>query len=129
MKHIPNIAGGLLGLAFIAFSLMYFFKMMPDMPPPPAGSPQALFMGAIIPTGYMNFVKACELIGGILCAIPLARNLGLLFLGPVILNILAYHAFLTNRAGLADPVLIVICLLAVYLLWAGRKNFAGLLNR
>ncbi len=129
MKYLPNIAGGLLGLAFIAFSLMYFFKLMPDMPPPPPGSPSALFMGAIIPTGYMNFVKACELIGGILCAIPLTRNLGLLFLGPVILNILAFHIFLTNRAGLADPALIAICLLAVYLLWAGRRKFAGLLNR
>ena len=129
MKHITNIAGGLLGLAFIAFALMYFFKMMPDMPPPPPGSPQELCMGAIIPTGFMNFVKACELIGGILCAIPLTRTFGLLFLGPIILNILAYHVFLTNRAGLADPALIVICLLAVYLLWADRKKFAGLLNR
>lgn len=128
MKHLPNIAGGLLGLAFIAFSLMYFFKMMPDQPAPPEGSPIAHFFAAFMPTGYMNFVKACELIGGILCAIPLTRNIGLLFLGPVILNILAFHAFVTKGAGLTDPPLILICLLAAYLLWAGRKAFAGLLN-
>jgi hypothetical protein len=27
-----------------------------------------------------------------------------------------------------DPVLIVLCLLAAFLLWAGRKKFAGLLG-
>lgn len=43
MKHAPNIAGGLLGLAFIAFALMYFLKLMPDMPPPPEGSPPTCF--------------------------------------------------------------------------------------
>lgn len=128
MKHAPNIAGGLLGLAFIAFSLMYFFKMMPDMPPPPEGTPAAHFMAAFGPTGYFNFVKTCELIGGILCVIPLTRNIGLLFLGPVILNILAFHAFVA-KGGLTDPPLILICLLAAYLLWSGRAKFAGLLNR
>ena len=128
MKHLPNIAGALLGLAFIAFAIMYFFKLMPDMPPPPEGSPPAHFFAAFGPTGFMNFVKACELIGGILCAIPLTRNIGLLVLGPVIVNILAFHAFLSKGAGFTDPPLILICVLAAYLLWAGRKAFAGLLN-
>lgn len=127
MKHIPNIAGGLLGLAFIAFSLMYFLKMMPAPPPPPAGSPPAMFMGALGPTGYMDFVKACELIGGILCAIPLTRNIGLLFLGPVILNIIAFHTFIAKDG--IDPVIIVISLLAAYLLWSARAKFTALLNR
>ncbi|MEO7100253.1 MAG: hypothetical protein ABI162_12890 [Luteolibacter sp.] len=129
MKHLPNIAGGLLGLAFVAFSLMYFLKMGPAQPPPPEGSPPALFMGALIPTGYMDFVKCFELLGGILTAVPRTRNFGLLVLGPIIINILAFHIFLMKGATLIDPVLIIICLLAVYLLWAGRKNFAGLLNR
>ena len=125
MKHLPNIAGALLGLLFIAFSVIYFFKLM-DMPPPPAGSPPALFMQALVPTGYMNFVKTCELLGGILTAIPRTRNFGLLLLGPVIMNILAFHVFLTNGAGLTDPPLVLICLLAAYLLWDGRKAFLGL---
>ena len=30
--------------------------------------------------------------------------------------------------GLFDPMLIVICLIAAYLLWSGRAKFAGLLN-
>jgi uncharacterized membrane protein YphA (DoxX/SURF4 family) len=129
MKHIPNILGGLLGLLFIAVSLMFFFDMMPDEQPPPEGSPPALFMGALIPTGYMNLVKTCELLGGILVAIPLTRNWGLLLLGPVIVNILAFHIFITDGAGLFDPPLVVICLIAAYLLWDGRGKFLNLLHR
>lgn len=127
MKYLPTIAGALLGLLFIAFSLIYFFKLM-DMPPPPAGSPPAHFMEALVPTGYMNFVKTCELLGGILVAIPRTRNFGLLLLGPVIMNILAFHVFLAKGAGLTDPPLVLICLLAAYLLWDGRKAFLGLLG-
>lgn len=130
MKHLPNIVGGLLGLAFIAFALMYFFKMSPNQPAPPEGSPPAHFMAALVPTGYMDFVKVCELLGGILVAIPRTRNFGLLVLGPVLLNILAFNVFLTKGAGLWNPPVVpILCLLALYLLWAGRKQFAGLVNR
>jgi len=129
MKHLPDILGGLLGLAFIAFSIMFFFNMVPDQPAPPEGSPPALFMGAFAPSGYMHFVKCCELLGGILVAIPLTRNFGLLLLGPVIVNILAFHAFIMKGAGLFDPALIIICLIAAYLLWDARGKFFALLNR
>jgi len=127
MKHLPTIAGALLGFLFVTFSAIYFFKLI-DMPPPPAGSPVAHFMAALVPTGYMNFVKTCELLGGILVAIPRTRNFGLLLLGPVIVNILAFHIFLTKGAGLLEPPLVLLCLLAAYLLWDGRKSFLGLLG-
>jgi putative oxidoreductase len=127
MKHLPNIAGGLLGLAFIAFSLIYLIKFR-NMPSPPGDSPAAHFSAAFGPTGYMDLVKVCELIGGILCAIPLTRNIGLLFLGPVIINILAFHA-LVAKDGIFSPPLMLISLLALYLLWAARGKFTALLNR
>ena len=129
MKYLPDILGGLLGLAFIAFSLMFLLDMMPEQPAPPEGSPVALFMGAFAPSGYFHFVKVCELIGGILVAIPLTRNFGLLVLGPIILNILAFHGFITAGQGLFSPVLIIICLIAAYLLWDARSHFLCLLNR
>jgi hypothetical protein len=87
-----------------------------------------MFMGAFGPTGYLTFVKVFELVGGILVVIPRLRNLGLLILGPIIVNILAYHLFIMKGEGLFDPMLIVIVLLALYLLWVGRKAFAGLIN-
>ncbi|MES2477388.1 MAG: DoxX family protein [Verrucomicrobiota bacterium] len=125
MKYLPNIFGGLLGLAFIASAVVYFFKFA-DMPPPPAGSPAAHFMAAFIPTGYMHFVKVCEVLGGVLVAIPHTRNFGLLILGPIILNIIAFHLFVTAGADLAVPA--VFGLIAAYLLWTAREKFAALRN-
>ncbi len=85
-------------------------------------------MGAFAPTGYLHFVKVLEVLGGLLVAIPKTRNIGLLVLGPILVNILAFHVFITGGEGLFSPVLLVIGLLAAYLLWVGRKAFAGLLN-
>jgi hypothetical protein len=128
MKIASNIAGGLLGFLFVALSLVYFFKLYTPPEPPPPGSPTAMFMGAFIPTGYMDFVKCFEILGGILVAIPKTRNFGLLVLGPIIINILAFHTFVEKGNGLVNPILIVIVLLAAFLLWSGRKAFAGLLR-
>ncbi len=39
MKHLSNILAGLLGLAFVAFGLMFLFGMAPKQPDPPEGCP------------------------------------------------------------------------------------------
>jgi hypothetical protein len=123
---IPNVAGGLLGLLFAMASIPVLFHLV-QIPPPPEGTPVAMFMGAFGPTGYMTFVKVLELTGAILVAIPKTRNLGLLILGPIIVNIIAFHVFLGSPKGLLDPMVVAIMGLALFLLWAGRKAFAGLL--
>lgn len=127
MKHAATIAGGLLGLLFIVFGLNFFLKFIP-IPSPPEGSPPAMFMGALYITGYLTFVKVMEIVGGILVAIPKTRNIGLLVLGPIIVNILCFHIFLTGGATLIDPVNILIALLGAFLLWTARKSFCNLLN-
>ena len=127
MKYAPNIAGALLGLLFVMSSVVVLFHLV-QMPPPPDGTPAALFMGALVPTGYMTFVKVLELLGGVLVAIPRTRNFGLLVLGPILVNILAFHVFIMKGTTLADPILIIIVLLALYLLFVGRRAFAGLAN-
>jgi len=126
MKKISAIAGGLLGLVFVFFSLNYFFGFI-KMPPPPEGSPAAAFMGAMYGSGYLTFVKVIELVGGVLVAIPKTRNVGLLFLGPVVVNIVAFQIFLA-RGGLLEPPVVAVVLLAALLLLSGRKSFAKLLN-
>lgn len=126
MKIASNIAGGLLGLIFIAFSLIVLLKLVP-MPPLPEGTPASQFMGAFVPTGYLTFVKVFELIGGCLAAVPLTRNFGLLILGPIILNILAFHILIMKGEGLFGPPILV-AFLGLFLLWSGRKAFAGLMN-
>jgi putative oxidoreductase len=111
---------------FVAFGLMVLLHLVPDQPLP-EGSPAAMFMGAFGPTGYMTFIKVLEVLGGILVAIPRTRNLGLLILGPIIVNILAFHIFIMKGEGLAKPPIVpIIVIMALYLLWCGRREFAGL---
>lgn len=136
-KYLPIIAGAILGLLFIFSALVVLFpslmellKMKQEMPP--EGTPMAMFFGAFGPTGYLTFIKIFELLGGILVAIPKTRNLGLLVLGPIIVNILAFHVFIGEPKELLDLqhmwMLYVIVLCALYLLWDARKKFLGLLN-
>jgi len=129
MKHLPNIAAVLLGLLFITFGLNFFLHFIP-MPndPSPADAPHKLFMAALFPTGYLAFVKVLEIVGGLLVAVPKTRNLGLLALGPIIVNILAFKIFLTNGAGLTDPPILVIVALASYVLWTERKTWLSLVK-
>jgi hypothetical protein len=126
MKIAAHIAATLLGLLFITFSLMVLLGMAPK-PDLPAGSYAASFMAAFVPTGWMVMVKLCELTGGILVLIPKTRNFGLLFLGPIIINILAFHTLLMGGNGLF-PIPLFLAALALFLLWVERKAFLGLLH-
>jgi putative oxidoreductase len=126
MKIATNIAAGLLGFVFVAISLMVLLGFAPK-PDVVEGSPNDFFFKAFVPTGWMTMVKIFELTGGILVAIPKTRNFGLLVLGPIVLNILAYHIFIAGGVGLFGPPLVV-ALLALFLLWAERKAFLALLH-
>lgn len=126
MKHLPNIAGGLLGLLFVMAGVTVLLKLGPTPPAPPEGSAAALFMRAFVPTGYLTFVKVLEILGGLLVAIPRTRNFGLLILGPIIVNILAFHIFITKGEGLFAVPIILIVVLATYLMWVARSQFAAL---
>jgi uncharacterized membrane protein YphA (DoxX/SURF4 family) len=129
MKFAPTIAGLLLGLAFMAFGLDFFYNFLPkpeSAAPPPEAAQK--FFAALTSTDYLKMVKILEIAGGLLVAIPLTRNIGLLVLGPILVNILATHIFLFKCQKILDPALIGICVLASYLLWCGRRKFLGLLG-
>ena len=126
-RLIANILAALLGLLFIMSGIVVLFNLV-KAPPPPEGSPAAMFMGAFASTGYLTFIKVLEVIGGILVAIPRTRNLGLLVLGPIIVNILAFHIFITQGVGLLG-VPLGIALVSLYLLWVERHAFGALIAR
>jgi len=126
-KYFPIIAGTLLGLCFLAASIPVLFNLVP-FPKLPDGTPAAHFMAAFVPTGYVKFVKMFEFIGGLLVLVPRLRNIGLLLLGPVIINIIAFHTLIDDPRHLINPLLDIIIVCALFLLWDGRKKFAGLLN-
>ena len=123
---ITLVAGGLLGLVFIVFGLNFFLKFLP-VPSPEEGSPAAMFMGAMFTTGYLGLVKVLEIVGGVLVAIPKTRNFGLLVLGPIVVNILAFNIYIAP-GGLTQPPVILVAVLSAYLLWAGADKFKQLLN-
>ncbi|HKB90835.1 MAG TPA: hypothetical protein VKC60_10005 [Opitutaceae bacterium] len=125
MKLASHLAAALLGLVFLIFSVNFFFHFF-ELPVPPAGSPPALFLGAVIPTGYFTFVKMLELAGGVLVVVPRTRALGLLILGPIVVNILCFDAFLTHGAGMSLGLLVG--LLSLFLLWVNRAAFAPILR-
>ena len=128
MKKCLLIAASIaLGLCFLAASVPVLFNLI-AIPKLPEGTPAAHFMAAFIPTGYVKFVKSFEFIGGLLVMIPRLRNVGLLLLGPVIVNIIAFHAFVDDPKHLINPMLDIIIVCALYLLWDERKKFSGLLN-
>ena len=126
MKIISNIAGFLLSFIFLFSALNFFFHFM-DMPAPPAGSPPAMFLGAMIGTGYFTMIKVLEIIGGILVAVPKTRSLGLLVLGPIIVNIMAFHVFMLGGYGLVGLPAFAAAL-SLFLLWTKRDAFSALLK-
>ena len=126
MKIASHIIAALLALIFVAGGLFFFLGTLP--PGPAEDSLAGKFMAAFGPTGYMTFVKVCELLGGVLLVVPKTRNLGLLILGPIIINILCFHGFVMKGEGFS-PVHAFITLAALFLLWTQRRAFVGLVHR
>ena len=128
MRLLSNLVGFLLGALFAAIGLMVLLELGPKPEAPPAGSAAASFFAAFGPTGYLTFVKVLEVLGGVLTAIPKTRCLGLLVLGPIVVNILAFHQFVAGD-GVLSPMLLGIAGASLFLLWAERRAFAGLVTR
>jgi len=124
MKIANIIARTLLGLIFVVFGLNAFFNFIPL--PPPKGELAGEFMKALLVSHYFYAVKCFEISGGLLLLSGRYTALGLTLVGPVIVNILFFHAFL-DPSGL--PTAIVLSILALFLLWRHRYSFAGLLMK
>jgi uncharacterized membrane protein YphA (DoxX/SURF4 family) len=124
-KLTTLISSILLGAIFIIFGLNFFFHFIP-IDSPAEGSNAAAFMGVLYTTGYLGLVKALEVIGGVLVILPKTRNLGLLILVPIIVNIIAYNVYITKDGFHMDIALVSV--LALYLLFKERSAFVQLLG-
>lgn len=120
-KVFPLVARFLLGAMFCFTGLNGIFQFLPM--PPPEGPAGALIM-AFAASGYMlPLVFGAQLAGGLLVLSGRLTALGLLVLAPMLVHILAFHAFLEPKGSGAG---IVLTLLAAYLAWVYRASFAGL---
>jgi hypothetical protein len=122
MKYISHLTAFILGLIFIVFGLNFFLKFLP-VPTPTAGSPAAMFMGGMYASGFLAFVKVLEVLGGLLVATPQTRHLGLLILGPIIVNIAAFNYFFFGPKALLQTPVLLVCSLALILLLASYRPF------
>jgi len=119
----PSIARIALGLTFFVFGLNGFLHFLPQ---PPMSGPPAAFAGALFATGYMfPLIKGTEVAASLLLLSNRYVPLALALLAPVVVNIVAFHAFLAP-AGLAVP--IVVLALELYLARSYRDAFAPMLH-
>ncbi|HSE33177.1 MAG TPA: hypothetical protein VLA93_16500 [Pyrinomonadaceae bacterium] len=121
MKILTLIARLLLGLVFVFFGLNGFFNFL-DMGPMPTGL-AGQFIGALAQSHYFWVVAALQVVGGALLLINRFVPLGLVLLGPVIVNILLYHVFL-NPAGILMAVVVTVLWFIVF--YWHRQYFSGI---
>jgi putative oxidoreductase len=121
MRIAALIARYLLGLIFVVFGLNGFLHFIPMGPPPTGLAGQ--FIGALVQSNYFSVVAALQIAGGALLLVNRYVPLGLVLLGPVIVNILLYHLLL-NPVGMAMAVLVTALWFIVF--YAHRNAFSGI---
>jgi len=121
MKIVNLIARFLLGLIFVVFGLNGFLNFL-SMGPMPSGL-AGQFVGALVLSHYFWVIAALQIAGGALLLVNRFVPLGLVLLGPVIVNILLYHVFL-NPTGIALAILVAILWLIVF--YGHRQYFSGI---
>ena len=122
-SKLPSAARLLMGVAFFVFGLNGFLHFLPQ---PPMSGPPANFAGALFATGYMfPLIKGTEVAASLLLLSNRYVPLALALLAPVLVNIVAFHAFLAP-AGLVLP--LVLLALELYLARSYRDTFAPMLQ-
>ena len=121
MKIAVLVARILLGLIFLVFGLNGFLNFLHvPMPPGPAGQ----YMGVLFVSHYLHAVfLVAVIVGGCCCLSGQFIPLALVLLGPVIFNILLFHAFLFP-SGLPPGLFATLLWFIVF--FGVRKAFAGI---
>ncbi len=120
---LPSIVRTLLGLFFLVFGLNGFLQFLPA---PPLPEPATRLFGAFIESGYLfQFIKGTEVVVALLLLSNRFVPLALTVLAPIVLNIVAFHIFLTPFNPVMAAWLIGSML---YLAYAYRDAFRGVLQ-
>jgi uncharacterized membrane protein YphA (DoxX/SURF4 family) len=120
MKIAVLIARTLLGFVFFVFGLNIYFHFIPNQDMPgDAGALAAL----MFQHGWFSFFALLYLVAGVLLLVGRFVPLGLVLLGPIIVNILLFHATLAP-SGIVPG--LVCAALEIFLIYAYRSAFAGI---
>lgn len=113
MKFLALLCQLLLGLLFLVFGLDYFLHFIPaDLKPPAPTGQAAQFLKILVDSGYMNVVMGLEIAGGLALLTIRWTNLGVLILGPILVNILLFHGLLA-KGGYEIPGLTAVLMVIV----------------
>ena len=123
MKIAVIIMRTLMGLGFVVFGANIVHPFL-SQPPIPAGSLTAQFMTVMVPTHWMTLVGWVQLIGGLLLLFGGTAPLGLVMLGPVLVNILAFHICLQGGSGIVPGA--IFSVIEIFLVYAYRSYFGSL---
>ncbi len=123
MAKVVLIARLVLGLIFFVFGLNGFFNFLP---PPEVNERAGAFFGALAESGLINLVKVVEVGTGAMLLAGFTVPLALILLAPVVVVIFYFHTVL-DPAGL--PIAALTLILTVFLGWAYRGSYTGVLNR
>ena len=107
----------ILGLGFVVFGLNILHPFLPQ-PPIPDGSLPARFMGVMGPSHWMALAGLFQVFGGVFVLLGRTAPIGLTLLGPVLVNILAFHILLMGGAGIAPG--LVFSALELFLIYSYR---------
>ena len=121
MKILVTIARYLLALVFIVFGLNGFLHFIPQ-PPPPSELAQQYFT-VMSTSHYLMFVFGLQLIAGVLFLLRRTVPLALTIAGPIIVNILLFHA-LMDPGGIVPGLVVTVLWFVVY--WQFRAAFYGI---
>jgi putative oxidoreductase len=124
LKIVSFIARLLLGALFVFAGSNHLFNFLPRQPLPPGAAGQLI--AGMADTGYMNFIGAMEVIGGLLLVINQFVPFGLTILGPLVVNIFVVNALIMPKAL---PVAILVTLLWIVGAWPFRTLFFPILGR
>ncbi len=121
MKIVTLISRLLLGLIFLVFGLNGFLHFIPQ-PPQPPGLALDYFM-VMIKSHYMVLPFLIQIVSGVLLLINRFVPLALVLVGPVVVNILMFHALMAP-AGILPG--LVVSILWSIVFFRVRTAFGGI---
>ena len=123
-RYLPHVARIVMGIMFFVFGLNGFLNFIPR-PKAPMPEVAVTLFGALMKTGYMfPLIFGTQVIVGALLLSNRFVPLALALIAPVIVNIVAFHAFLEPSGAVMAGVVLV---LELYLAWAYREAYFPML--
>ena len=124
MKIAATIARYLLGLMFLVFGSNDFLHFIPMGPIPPGTAGE--FASILLATHYFYVVGAIMVVSAILFLVNRYVPLGLVLLGPVLVNILLYHILMAPKGIATGAFATLLWLLTAYRV---RSAFRGIFQQ